>query len=126
MNGVPSGADQTLSLHILAATPTPANSILATSSGLAYSRVTQTFVGTVTFKNTGSTTIAGPLLVVFNGLPENVKLVNQSGLLNGVPYLSVPVTSLAPGQSGSVSVQFQNPSDGAMSYTPVIYSGGSN
>jgi hypothetical protein len=125
-NGVGVTAQQTLSLKILAASPTPAGAILATASGLSYSRVTQTFNGTVTFKNVGNSTINGPLLVVFSGLQENVSLVDQSGLLNNVPYLSVAVTSLAPGQSGSASVQFKNPSSVIINFTPVIYSGASN
>jgi hypothetical protein len=125
-NGVGGFTNQNFSLKILAASPTPAGAILATASGLSYSRVTQTFNGTVTFKNVGNSTINGPLLVVFSGLQENVSLVDQSGLLNNVPYLSVAVTSLAPGQSGSASVQFKNPSSVIINFTPVIYSGASN
>jgi hypothetical protein len=125
-NGVNPVAIQNLALHIVPATAVPSGAILATASGLSYSRVTQTFNGTVTFKNVSSSTINGPLLVIFSGLAENVNLVNPTGTVNGMPYLSVPVTSLAPGQSGSVAVQFQNPSDQIINFTPVVYTGSSH
>jgi hypothetical protein len=103
----------------------PSNEIATTASGLAYSRVSKTFNGTVTIKNVGSSTVSGPFEILFTGIPASVTLVNATGNLSGTPYLTVPsVASLAPGQSATVSVKFSNPSNATINVTPVIYSGG--
>jgi len=97
--------------------------VAVTSSGLAYSRVTQTYNGTVTIKNIGSSAISGPLQVTFPGLPASVTVNQPTATISGVAYLTVPVSSLAAGQSVTVNVQFKNPSNLAISVTPAIYSG---
>jgi hypothetical protein len=98
--------------------------IATTTSGLAFSRVSQTFSGTVTLRNISSTAISGPFQILFLGIPANVVLVNSTGNLTGTPYLTVPtVTSLSPGESVVTSVQFKNSSNGAITFTPAIYSG---
>jgi probable HAF family extracellular repeat protein len=106
----------------------PSSQVATTASGLAYSRVTQTFNGTVTITNTGSTVIAGPLQVLFSGLPTNVTLMNATGNFSSrLPYLAVPAPAgLAPGQSASVTVQLRNPSNATINFSPVIYSGSIN
>jgi len=105
----------------------PPSQIATTASGLAYSRVTQTFNGTVTIKNLSGSAISGPLQIVFFGMPVNVTLVNATRNLSGTPYLTVPaLASLAPGESVTVSVKFKNPSNAKINFTPVIYSGSIN
>jgi hypothetical protein len=102
----------------------PPTQVATTASGLTYSRVSQTFNGTVTVRNIGSSAISGPLQILFTGLPANVTLVNASGSLSGSPFLTVSaLASLAPGQSVSVGVQFKNPSNTNINFTIVIYSG---
>ena len=100
----------------------PPNQIATTASGLTYNRVNQTFNGTITLSNIGSNAIRGPLQILFTGLTSGVTLVNASGSLSGSSYLSVSA-SLAPGQSVTLSAQFQNPSRATINFTPVIYSG---
>lgn len=101
--------------------------VATTASGLAYSRVSKTFNGTVTVKNISSSAISGPLQILFMGMTEGVTLVNATQDLYGTPYLTVPnVASLAPGQSLTASVQFQNPSNATINFTPAIYSGSIN
>lgn len=97
--------------------------LATTTSGLAYSRVSQTFNGTLTLKNVGKTAITGPLQVLFNGLPATVTLANGTGSLAGTPYLTAPVSSLAPGQSLTVAVQFKNSASTAINFEASIYSG---
>lgn len=105
-------------------TPLSPSQVKTTASGLAYSRVTQTFNGTITLTNIGSSAISGPLQIVFTSLTTGVTLADASGTFSGIPYLTVPgVTTLAPGQSATVSVQFKNPSNATINFTPVIYSG---
>jgi hypothetical protein len=105
----------------------PPSQVATTASGLAYSRVSQTFNGTVTVKNISSSAINGPLQIVFFGTPSTVTLVNATASLSGTPYLTVPaVASLAPGQSVTIGVQFKNPSNATLNLSPVIYSGSIN
>ena len=103
----------------------PPSEVATTASGLAYSRVSQTFNGTVTLTNISGGAINGPLQILFTGMPDNVTLVNATGSLVGrIPYLTVPAGgSLAPGQSVTVSVQFKNPADATINFTPTICSG---
>jgi hypothetical protein len=111
---------QPLTVKALVAPP----SIATTASGLVYSRVTQTYSGTVTIKNTGGSAVAGPFQILFTGLPAGVTLVNATGLTSGTPYLTVPgLSSLSPGQSATVSVQFKDPSNVTIKFTPVIQEG---
>jgi hypothetical protein len=107
-----------------AAAIVPPSQVSTTASGLAYSRVTQTFNGTVAIQNIGSAAINGPLEIVFTSLTPGVTVADASGIFAGSPYITVPVSgSLAPGQSATVSVQFKNPANAAINFTPVIYSG---
>jgi YVTN family beta-propeller protein len=116
------------------ATVVSRSQVSTTASGLAYSRVTQTFNGTVTLTNISSSAISAPLQILFTGMPANVTLVNATGNLSGTPYVTVPVASLtpgqvpslAPGQSVTVPVQFKNLSNVLINSTPVIYSGSIN
>jgi hypothetical protein len=101
--------------------------VATTASGLGYSRVSQTFNGTVTVTNIGSSAITGPLQIVFFGMPAGVTLVNATNNLSGTPYMTLPATAgLAPSQSATVSVQFKNPSNATINLFPVIYSGSIN
>jgi hypothetical protein len=97
--------------------------VSAIASGLTYSRASQTFNGSVTITNNGNSLIKGPLQIVLSGLPANVTLLNATSSLSGTPYLTVLVASLASGQSATVSLQFRNPSNAAIQFTPVVYSG---
>ena len=102
----------------------PQATITVTTSGLAYSRVSQTYVGTVTLKNTGSSSVSGPFQILFTGLSANATLVNATGTLAGTPYITVSAPpSLAPGQSVVVNVQFANPSNAVIHFTPLVQEG---
>jgi hypothetical protein len=99
--------------------------VATTASGLAYSRVSQTFSGTVTITNISGSAISGPLQILLTGMTAGVTLVNATGSLSGTPYMTVPMSgSLAPGQSVTVSVQFKNPLNATINFTPALYSGG--
>lgn len=113
--------------QVTQASPIPSGEISVTASGLAYSRVSQTFNGTVTIQNVSGNTIYGPFEVVFTALTGNVTVASATGTFNETSYLTVPaVGSLAPGQSATVSVQFKNPSNSIINFTPVVYSGSLN
>jgi hypothetical protein len=98
--------------------------ILTTASGLAYSRVSQTFNGRVTLTNTGTAAINGPFQIFFTSLTSGTTLSNAAGVFLDSPVITVPaLTGLAPGQSATVDVQFSNPSAQRIKFTPVVYSG---
>ena len=94
---------------ISAAAIVPSSLISTTASGLAYSRVTQTFNGTVTITNISSSLITGPVEVVITSLTPGVTLGDASGTFAGNPFITVLLSgSLGPGQSAT-SVQFKIP-----------------
>jgi hypothetical protein len=102
----------------------PPSQVATTASGLAYSRVSQTFNGTLTLTNFSAGAIGGPVQILFTGLSPGVALVNATNTLAGTPYLTVPaLASLPPGQSVTLSVQFKDPSNAPITFTPAIYSG---
>jgi hypothetical protein len=100
----------------------PSSEFSVTTSGFTYSRVSQTFNGTVTIQNISSGMINGPLEFFFTGLPSGVTLVNATGILSGNPYL-LDFGGLTPGQTPTFSVQFKNPSNAIIKFTLVIRSG---
>jgi hypothetical protein len=107
-----------------AGAPLPPSQVATTASGLAYSRVSQTFNGSLTLTNTSPSAISGPLQILFTGLTPGVTLVNATNTLAGTPYLTVPaLAGLPPGQSVTLGVQFKNPSNAPITFTPAIYSG---
>jgi hypothetical protein len=55
-------------------------------------------------------------------LTAGVTLDNQSGIEDGVPCILLPVASLAPGQSVTLTTTFSNPSKVGIGYTPLVFS----
>jgi hypothetical protein len=104
----------------------PPTQVSTTASGLAYSRVTKTFDGTVTITNISDATISTPtsFQLALNSLADGVTLVNSTGTFNQGPYVTIPaLMSMAPGQSVTVAVQFSNPSNAIIKFTPEFYAG---
>ena len=101
--------------------------VSVTASGLAYSRVTGTFDGTLTITNVSASTISGPFQLVLDSLPASVGLANATSTFGGWSFITVPaVGSLAAGQSAKVNVQFSNPSSTPITFSPLAYSGAFN
>lgn len=114
---------QIFPVHITAA-PALVTSISTTASGLAYSRVSKTFNGTVTITNTSSSTVNGPFQIIFSALSNGATMPNATDVFQGNPFVTVPaVASLAPGQSATVNVQFSAPTSVQINFTPVTYIG---
>jgi len=103
------------------------NQIAIFASGLAYSRASQTFNGTLTVKNISSDPIKVPLQVVFNSLTAGITLLNATDMISGSPYITAPaLTNLGPGNSVVLNVQFKDPSAAAIKFDPAVYSGSFN
>jgi len=98
--------------------------VSVTSSGLVYNRSTQRFGGTMTLTNTGTSTLDFSFEVVLTNLPAGVTLANATGYTaDGDPYILVnlPGGALAPGQSVTFTVQFNNPSKKLLQYGAMIF-----
>jgi endo-1,4-beta-xylanase len=99
------------------------SSVKIARSGVTLNRVTAKSTGSVTFTNTTNVTLNGPLQFRLDGLTAGVSLDNVSGAQNGAPYMTLPVISLAPGASVSVTTTFSNPGKVAVGYTATLISG---
>jgi hypothetical protein len=80
----------------------------------------------VTITNISGTTLTTrtSFQLVLNSLPAGVTLANSMGTFNQCPYITIPtLTSMAPGQSVTVPVQFSNPSNVVINFTPEFYAG---
>ncbi len=100
----------------------PAAQVSVTASGLAYSRVTQTYNGVITIRNVSGAPVAGPFEVALASLPPGVSLVNYSDWRSGNPVILVPgVTVLAAGQSATVAIRLTNSSSNSIRFTPILY-----
>jgi len=79
---------------------------------------------TLTVRNTSPKPIFGPIQVVLTNLTSGVTLSNSTGTYLGNPYIAVAgVGTLGPGQSVSVQLQFNNPGNVKINFTPITFSG---
>jgi hypothetical protein len=131
--------------HLLAVADTTVNvaadvtgQVGVQSSPLTYNSTTGLYDGTVTITNTSTTSIAGSLDLLFQGLTSGVTLAQASLTVGtttytltidhtgaGDPYIHIPKKvrrSLAAGASLKISVGFQEPSAATISYTPLVFS----
>ena len=97
--------------------------IAATASLPAYDIRTRTSTVSITFKNTGTSAITGPVNTVFPGLPRDVSLQNASGLAGSQPYVTISSGNFAAGDSVTVYVRFGNPANQGIEIRPVYYTG---
>jgi hypothetical protein len=98
------------------------SSVSIARSGLTVNRFTNKYTGTVTITNTSGQTLTGPLHLRLQALTAGVTLDNQTGVKDGVPYIALPVSALAPGQSVTLTTTFSNPSKVGIGYTPLLFS----
>jgi hypothetical protein len=106
----------------------PVNNALVARSGFVRDRRTGTYAQQVTVTNSTANTLSGPFFVVIDGLSANATLANATGATTnyaplGRPYIQVPVSSLAPGASANVTLQFANPTNAAITYTTRLLNG---
>jgi predicted extracellular nuclease len=112
-----------ISLNLQAPNNDVSSSIKAVSSGLVFARASNQWTGTLTITNTSTAALAGPLQISLGGLPAGVTLVNASGNLSGIPYITANTSSLAPGASLTVALSFSKTGTAAVSYTTQVFSG---
>jgi hypothetical protein len=104
--------------------------IVVTSSGFVRDRRTGLYSQQVTIQNATSAALSGPVDVVLDNLSANATLSNKMGTVAnnppiGSPYIAIPGTSsgLAAGASATVTLQFTNSNNGAITYTPRTLTG---
>ncbi len=97
--------------------------VKTTLCGLVYNRSTRLWSESVTFTNTSAVTMTGTFQMVLNNLPPGVTLTNASGYTpGGSPFILVTQSSLAPGATLSVLLQFST-TGAPVSFTTQLYSG---
>jgi phosphodiesterase/alkaline phosphatase D-like protein len=88
--------------------------------GFTLDRRLNKLVQTVTVTNNTAAAYAGPVQIALTGLSANTDLSNKTGLtattLAGSPYITVAAGGLAPGASASVTLQFNVPVTGGVTY----------
>jgi hypothetical protein len=93
-------------------------------SGLAYSRISKQYSGTVTITNTSGATLAGPLPLVLANLSAGATLANANGVGPNGPYITALASgSLAPGNSVTATVRITAPQTSSPTFTPLLFSG---
>ena len=98
-------------------------SIKIAQSGLTLNRTTGLMSGTVTFTNMSNAIVSGILLFRLDYLTDGVTLDNRTETQGGAPALTLPLSSLAPGASVTVTTSFQNPNRASIGYTPKLFAG---
>ena len=98
-----------------------------TRSGFGYNLATGRFVQTVTLKNSSAASIAAPLSLVLDNLSSNSTLYNATGTTAcatpaGSSFANLS-TSLAPGASASILLQFTNPTRAGITYATRVLAG---
>lgn len=93
--------------------------------GYRLNRATGTFAQTVTLTNTSGTPLVEGAFVL-DGLSANATLQNPGGITScaapsGSPYVVLP--TMAPGQTVTLTLQFQNPTQGAIGYQLRVLAG---
>jgi hypothetical protein len=89
---------------------------------------TQRFVQTVTLSNISPNTLTGPISLVLDSLSVDATLVSPTGLTDalfspvGSPYVNANV-ALAPGQNVAITLQFTDPTKGAITYSTRVLAG---
>jgi hypothetical protein len=109
--------------HTLAVVLNVSGQVSVTQTGFAVNRATGLWTSTLTVHNTSAAPISGPIEVLLTNLSSNATMTNETGVVGVNPYILVSAGTLAPGASVSVAIQFKNPSDGSITFTPVAYSG---
>jgi hypothetical protein len=104
--------------------------VQVTRSGYVRNRRTGTYGQQITLTNTSGIALPGPLFVVLGNLSDNATLASASGATSVFaplerPYVLVPDSAggFAPGASSSVILQFDNPTDAAITYGTHVVNG---
>jgi hypothetical protein len=116
----------TLHLVILGSSPVAtdvSSQVYVTQSGFVRNRSTGLWNATMTVTNVSPSVIPGPIQVVFTNLTPGVTMANNTGLSGTDPYITASPSALPVGGSLKVPIQFKNPGNVFIGFTPITYSG---
>jgi hypothetical protein len=100
----------------------PTNNVAVVRGAYVRDRRTGTYAQQVTITNNNPDALAGPFYLVLDSLSSNATVQAPTGW-TGVyapfaqPYILIPGSTLAPGASTSVTLQFSNPTNASITYT---------
>lgn len=99
--------------------------------GFVFNRATQRYVQQITLTISSGGAIAGPVSLVLDGLANAVTLSGQTGvtatqLPAGSAYVDLTAADMAPGVLVTRQLQFADPSNQAIGYTPRVLAGPGN
>lgn len=102
--------------------------VAVTRGGFRLNRTTMHFNQSITVTNTGADTIAGPISVVLDDVPSAASLFGIAGATlcaapQGSPYINSPASSLAPGDSTSVTLEFIDTANAGITYSTRVLAG---
>lgn len=101
----------------------PVDNVTVARGGIVRDRRTGKYVQQVTITNNNAGSLTGPFYLALDTLSVNATLSNATGATSvyaplGSSYITVPAgATLAPGASASVTLQFNNPTNAAITYT---------
>ena len=101
-------------------------SVVVTRGGFYFNPKTQRYVQQVTIRNTGNTSIDGPLRLALDDLSNNVALSNKDGIdsqFGNIPFVSINTGTdniFSAGESVSVTLEFTDPDNTAIKYRPRV------
>ena len=109
---------QLFTIHEIA----PDNNVAVVRGGFVRDRLTGKYAQKVTITNNNATALNGPFYLVLDSLSSNATLSNANGTTSvytpaGSSFITVPGSTLAPGASASVTLQFGNPTNAAITYS---------
>ena len=110
------------------------SSLQVTPGGFRLNRITRRYVQTLTVRNVSAQSIGGPVSLVLDLLSANVTLYAPSGVTGAMPPLGSPYLNLDIGVDGALSVgetatltlEFTNPLNRAITYAPRVLAGPGN
>ncbi|MEZ5354252.1 MAG: choice-of-anchor I family protein [Bryobacteraceae bacterium] len=121
----------TTSFYEFAVTPEVTSRVEVTNFGVVtasgagpFGQVQRTYKAAMNVRNTTADTIAGPLQLVFTGLPAGVTVAGSTTSIEAGQVLAIPgVSSLGGGASQNFTVEFDNPAGAAITFGARVYSG---
>lgn len=118
---LPEYSDFTLPIPAQVLEAAAQNNVKITSSAFTYNRATKLYSGKLVLTNTGTLPVTGTVGVALENMPSTITLSNSLGTDSvGCPYTSVANSGIAAGASLSIPVQFSDPTNVGISFTPVM------
>ena len=96
--------------------------------GFRLNAATQRFVQTVTLTSHAGGVLQGPVSLVLTSLSANATLAGNPPstacvLPVGSRFVNAAAVSLSPGDSTTVTLEFENPTKAGITYTPLVFAG---